>query len=68
MRNTVPFKPRTDESLALCHSDLQKPCSVGPHRRRRLSLPGQKHAGDEDEFIYKDEDEDEEVVVVVQEE
>ena len=27
-RNTDPFKPRTDESLALCHPYLQSRCDV----------------------------------------
>ena len=31
-RNTDPFKPRTDESLALCHPYLQLRYSVHPHR------------------------------------
>ena len=30
-RNTDPFKPRTNESLALCHPYLQPRCSVHPH-------------------------------------
>ena len=30
-RNTDPFKPRTDESLALCHPYLQWGFSVHPH-------------------------------------
>ena len=30
-RNTDPFKPRTDESLALCHPYLQQRCSIHPH-------------------------------------
>ena len=30
-RNTDPFKPRTDESLALCHLYLQQRCRVHPH-------------------------------------
>ena len=30
-RNTDPFKPRTDESLALCHPCLQQCCCVHSH-------------------------------------
>ena len=31
-RNTDPFKPRSDESLAFCHPYLQLRYSVRPHR------------------------------------
>ena len=40
-RNTDPVKPRTDESLALCHPWLQQRCSVHPHHPACAQQNGQ---------------------------
>ena len=41
-RNTDPFKPRTDESLALCHPYLQLRYSVPPHHPACAPQDGEK--------------------------